>query len=337
MRQTSWNKDNRVFLHKVLPLDTPFSLVIGASSTCNFKCKYCIHALSNDRLKDINFILKIMSNELFTKIIHDVNTFPNKIKSLQFSKDGEPLMNKKLPEMIHDAKRSDKFERVELITNGTLLTPEINLKLIDAGLDTMRISLQGISAEGYHKITGIHIDFENFLETITHFYRNKKNCKLHLKMIDIGIDGDKDIDTFHDIFDDMCDEISIQYTIPYFNDYINYDTIQKDSTINLFGNKNETVHVCPRPFMSISVSTDGSVMPCCRENIQDLVLGDAKHESIFDLWNSEKMRMLRILHLKKKRHEHVICKNCCIPDKITYDSDNLDKHSNNLSKYYEHR
>ncbi len=336
-KQTAWNTYDRVMLHKVLPLTTPFALVVGVSSVCNFKCDYCIHSLSSKKLREINFSLDIMNYQTFTKLIDDTYKFPNKIKTLQFLKDGEQLLNKRLSDMILYAKKSNKFEKIELITNGSLLTPELNLKLINSGLDTIRISLQGLNREKYYEIAKVNIDFDKFISNIKHFYENRKinnrNCKLHLKMIDKGINNEKDMK----IFNDICDEFSIQYTIPYFTNVrysVDYSDIEKESNKNLFGDKYEILNVCSRPFMSIYVSADGDVMPCCREDNENLILGNIKNESIFDVWNGEILKNFRILHLKNKRFEHVICKDCCLPDKITLPEDTLDNHTEKLLKYY---
>lgn len=332
LKQTIWSKYNRVMLYNVLPLNTPFTLAIGASSACNFRCDYCIHSLSNRKLKEINFNLEIMKYDLFTKLIDDCK-FHEKIKTLQFLKDGEQLINKRLSDMILYAKRSNKFEKVELLTNGSLLTHELNVKLIDSGLDTIRISLQGLNAKKYNEISNVHINFEKFIENIKHFYENRKingkNCKVHLKMINNGIINEKDME----IFNDICDEFSVQHIIPYFTD-VNYSDIEKKSDKNIYGETFEKSIVCSRPFMSIYVSADGHVMPCCREDNENLILGNIKNESIFDIWNGKNLRDFRILQLKNKRFEHIICKDCCLPDKITLHEDNLDNYTEELLKYY---
>ena len=329
-QRVDWGKNNRIILHEVLPLDTPFSIIIGVSSICNFKCNYCIHSLSNKELRKINFNLNIMNYNLYTKIIDDTNKFPNKIKSLQFLKDGEQLINRRLPEMIKYAKQSNKFEKIELITNGVLLTEDLNLQLINARLDTIRISLQGLNKKKYHEISKVDIDFDKFISIIKHFYDNSKinnkNCKVHLKMINIGIDNEKDME----IFNDICDEYSIQYVIPYFTN-VNYNNKYDN---DLYGNKSKTVNICSRPFMSLYISSDGNIMPCCREDNKNLIIGNIKNESLYNIWNGKLLKNFRILQLKNKRFEHVICKDCCLPDTITTNEDNLDNHSKKLLTKY---
>lgn len=317
MKNKRWGSENRVKLHEVLPLDTPFSIMVGVSNTCNFRCVYCINKVYKP-----NGPARLMSYEMFKRIVDGTVKFHDNIKTIQFLKDGEPMLNRRLPEMIRYAKDSGKFERVELITNGSLLLPSTNLKLIDAGLDTIRISLQGTSGEKYHEISGIHIDFKQFIENIRHFYLNRKGCKMHLKMINLGTKDDYKL--FYSIFLNICDELSIQHMLKYTG----------DKTENIYGDKFKGCYICSRPFISMSVSSDGSVMPCCRETREDLVLGNIQNETMFDLWNSDKIKDIRISHLKKQKDKYITCKECCLPDNITYDADNLDEHADKLLRRY---
>ena len=47
-RKNIVNRD-RVDLHAVLPLETPFSLFIDVCNACNFKCKFCAIQTENIR------------------------------------------------------------------------------------------------------------------------------------------------------------------------------------------------------------------------------------------------------------------------------------------------
>jgi MoaA/NifB/PqqE/SkfB family radical SAM enzyme len=60
---------------------------------------------------------------------------------------GEPLFHPDIVEMVAQAKKVGC--RVELITNGTLLTPQCSRALIDAGLDLVWVSLDGARPDSY--------------------------------------------------------------------------------------------------------------------------------------------------------------------------------------------
>lgn len=330
----TWGKEGRIMLHSVLPLETPFTVVIDPSSACNLKCKYCLHSLSNEKLESIEFASKIMEYDSFTKIIDDLKKFPNKVKCLQLGKLGEPLVNKSLHKMIRYAKESNKFDRIEIITNGTLLTSDLSKKLIDAGIDVIRISMQGISQERYYELTGVKVDFDYFKDEIQYLYKNKKQCLIHLKMIDAGINNIDDQNKFYEMFENICDELSIQYTAPIFSKYLKYDNLIKHNSVNMFGEKLSKVSICPRPFMSISISSDGKITPCCREEVKEITFGNINDDCIFGVWNGDKLRKFRLDQLSNNRYKYEICNNCTLPDTTTYYEDNLDKYSTDLINYY---
>ena len=85
------------------------------------------------------------------------------IKLLIFDDYGEPTLHKKLPDMIKYAKDKNVAETIRLVTNGTLLNPTLNPKLIDAGLDQIKISLEAVDEDNYKKISGHSIDMEILL------------------------------------------------------------------------------------------------------------------------------------------------------------------------------
>jgi len=72
-----------------------------------------------------------------------------------FSGVGEPLLNQQLPEMIAFAKRHLPPEsNIAMQTNALLLTSENALALVDAGLDTVCISLDSLDATDGDRLHG---------------------------------------------------------------------------------------------------------------------------------------------------------------------------------------
>jgi cyclic pyranopterin phosphate synthase len=65
---------------------------------------------------------------------------------------GEPLMRKKLPELIAAIKAIDGIEEVVMTTNGTLLT-QYAQALYEAGLSRLNISLDTLKSERFEKLT----------------------------------------------------------------------------------------------------------------------------------------------------------------------------------------
>ena len=79
-----------------------------------------------------------MDIEVFKKFVSDLNLMVKKYKtkpsSIHLFKDGEPLLNKKLPEMIKLIVDNDLSDEIAITTNASALTEEIGEKIIKSGL-----------------------------------------------------------------------------------------------------------------------------------------------------------------------------------------------------------
>ena len=116
-------------------------LYFEPSSRCNLECTMCFrNSWIDERISD-------MRTEVFEKAL---DTAPKSVQTVFFGGMGEPLVHKDILYMVRRA--SSGGARVEMLTNGTLLTRQISSDLIDAGLDMLWISIDSIDADDYDKI-----------------------------------------------------------------------------------------------------------------------------------------------------------------------------------------
>ncbi len=127
------------------------ALPVGeGSNICNFKCRYCAQSLGREYLeREYTFPPENMPLEIMKLVVSQASEFPKRFKLVSMMGHGEPLCNTKLPEMVGMVKESGIAERVDIITNASLLTHEYSDRLLDAGLDVLRVSLQGIDSQAY--------------------------------------------------------------------------------------------------------------------------------------------------------------------------------------------
>lgn len=322
----------RSILAEVLPLDTPFVVHIDVSSVCNFRCKFCFHSLGNKRLKELGFVPAIMNMELFRLTVDRIREFPSKLRRLCLIRHGESLLNKDLPEMISYAKKSGVAEMINISTNGSLLCPKMNHTLIASELDEMLVSIEGLSNEKYKEISDVNIDFERMLDNIRHFYRNKKQCALYVKIINYAL-NESDEKLFHDIFDNICDKASVENIVPCFRG-VNYEVLKANYDINIMGDDFVEVDVCPQPFFQMHVFPNGNISVCNADYNEQLVFGNVRQDSLKDVWNSNELNKFRLMHLNSERKSHVYCNFCAGNVCYSSASDILDASADNLRKYY---
>ena len=125
-----------------------------------------------------------MSFDLFKKIIDDLKEFDQPVKKIKIGNNGEPMLHKEFARMVEYIKKSKVTEIIEVFTNGSMLNPKLNKEIIDAGLDIINVSLQGLTSERYKEVAGIKINMEDMIRNIAHLYEVRKTCKLYVKVID---------------------------------------------------------------------------------------------------------------------------------------------------------
>ncbi len=297
----------RTPLADVIPLSTPYLVQVFPAYACNFKCNYCIHSL---KVEERGFISdKVFMNlEIYKKSIDDLKSFPQKIKMLRFAATGEPLLHPDIVEMVAYAKDANIAESIDIVTNGSLLTPELSKSLVNAGLDWLRVSIQGVSTKKYWDVSGVKLSFEKFVKNVSFFYDNKEQTQVYIKTIDIDM-SENEKSEFYTIFEPICDKIAIENLTPATShiDYTKLSERNLDKSQN--GNSVTTAEVCPQPFYMLQINSDGNVVPCCAMETA-VVLGNVANESLQNIWYSESLRAFRIMQLKKKKAQNQTCASC---------------------------
>jgi MoaA/NifB/PqqE/SkfB family radical SAM enzyme len=324
---------NRTPLESVIPLSVPFIINVDPSEACNFQCKFCP---TGDRqlmrnTEGRNF--GVMDFELFKKIVDDICEFDQPIKVLRLYKDGEPLLNKNFVEMIRYAKQKKCCARVDTTTNASLLSPEKSLAIIDAGLDRINISIEGINSQQYLNFSQFSLDFERFVGNIRFFYQHRKNCEMIIK-INGDILGPGDKEKFYEIFGDIADGIYIESIMSCWPEF-ELNGVQVNREVGIYQQEIKEVVVCPYVFYSFSINADGVASACYLDWARKLVIGDVRTQSVKQIWNGEKLRELQRIFLRKERKAHAVCANC---GQMTHGNpDNIDVYSNLLLKKILHK
>jgi radical SAM protein with 4Fe4S-binding SPASM domain len=80
----------------------------------------------------------------------------------------------------------------------------------------------------------------------------------------------------------------------------------------------------------MQVLAGGEVIPCCADWKGVNVLGDINNTSILEIWNGDRLRRLRIEHLKGNKGKTNPCKDCTMNDYCDYD--NIDQYADECIK-----
>lgn len=323
----------RVKLGEVLPLDTPYRITISPAQICNLKCFFCTHSLDRSEVIKTGFKYKNMEYDLFVKLADQLNQFPNKLKLVVFSGMGEPLLNKNLPQMIKYLKDNDIADRVEMYSNATLLNEDIVKELVSAGLDSFKISIEGLDSEKYKKNCGYELDYDKFINNIKYFYNNRGNCKIYIKVIDALLEENEE-EKFYEMFGDICDEIFIEHLSdcqPLTNDC--EGKVEYGKT--MYNEPAKNSKVCPMLFYSIYADVECNIYPCVTLGLPvEFSIDNINNTTVKEIWNGDKIKELRLLHLMGRKDEIPVCKDCGNMTCMYHEEDDIDLFAQELIEKY---
>ncbi|MCT7605865.1 radical SAM/SPASM domain-containing protein [Aliarcobacter butzleri] len=288
--RTDWSK----FPNERMVNEYPLLVDLELASVCNLKCPMC-YTITDEFKEKVN--AKLMDFNLFKKIIDEIG---GKVPALRLSLRGESTLHPKFIECIKYAK--DKgIKEISTLTNGSKLKLEFFQKMVDAGIDWITISVDGLDDE-YEKIRK-PLKFKDTLEKITQMNKYKSENNLHkpvIKIQSLWPAIKKNPTKFYNTFEPITDLIA-------FNPLIDY--LQKDSDIVYIDNFS-----CPQLYQRLVIGADGSVMMCSNDEENDHIIGNANSQTVHEIWHGEPLNKVRELHKQKDGYKNLdVCKRCYLP------------------------
>ncbi len=303
-----WEEEYKEYRHlwedlpkKRVVRDYPLLVDLETVSRCNLRCPMCPTVTKEFWDKRITPFKRGQINlSLAKKIIDEV---AGKIYSLRLSWIGEPTLHSKLIEIAKYAKKK-KIKEVSFLTNGYKLKMYYFKKLVDAGVDLITVSIDGMD-EAYNKI-GYPLKFNETLKKLQDIANFKKKNNLDKPLIKIqGVwpAVKENPEKFYNIFKPITDLIA-------FNALIDY--LHKDKDIVY-----EDDFACPQHYQRIVIGSNGKAAMCSSDDFMDVYIGDAKKNTIYDIWHGKHFNQVRDLHEQKDGFKKLKpCKNCYYPRKM---------------------
>ncbi len=269
----------------------PESLNIELNNTCNHQCLFCgFHGKYAHKIEPC-----IMNKDLAMSILEKASSLGLGKKELGLYASGEVLLYKELPEIIRYAKKLG-FGYIFITTNGSLGGNLLMKEIIDAGIDSIRFSVNAGTRKTYKYIHG-RDDFEDVVSNIRFL---KEYVSTLDKDINISLSSVITKKTMgetamiKEMFEPWVDEILF---IPVMG--LEYMSEELDEELSLpayaYGvEKRDPDFVCPLPFNTLYVDASGKVRLCCQAWDANLELGDMKDDVIFeDIWYCEAFEKIR--------------------------------------------
>lgn len=289
----------------------PEEVSIESTNVCNFKCAFCPQSdPSHHDITPKTYLTPSRAEEIMKQLRKGgIST-----KTLHWTLDGEPFMNKEFHELCEVAIRHE-FSHMYFATNGMLLT-EKTLQKLPRKEDTFYTFTIDYCAdrEYFENIRGTKGSWEKIYNNIYASLDNEDQKNMLFVLSDISAFEERDADMVADKFRQLKkifgDNKRIRYHKKTFHNAAGIIPIsQKHSD-------NKRYYLCPYPWTTLCVASNGDIVACCRDLRHQTTLGNVFEQSLQDIWHGKGYQLLRKNLIEKTPWQSAACKGCDLP----YDS-----------------
>jgi len=284
----------------------PEVFAIESTNYCNLRCVMCPRGEPDIMERSLGS----MTDDLFAKILDDIDFYK---EPCWFHWFGEPLMNPRLFHQIEMAK-SKGVPDLGISTNATLLDEKKSQAILDSGLDTILIAVDGASKEVYEKVRlSSTFTFERVCENVRGFLDLRKQLGRSKPKVTLSIIVMEETKSQLELFKQTwlaagADEIMFKPFVTWGNQDPQFVQLASiDSRAEHQQRLRE--HPCFMLWESVVIAWDGRVVPCCYDFDASVTLGDLKKQSLREIWNGEAYVAMRTKELNGC-NDTSLCRNC---------------------------
>ena len=281
---------------------------------CNFRCRHCLTGQKPNRRQQMPY-------HKFQQILSQFVEADQIPRVMVFYHGGEPLLNQDLESFIAAAKEAG-VQKTVITTNGSLLDEDRAKALLDVGLDEMKVSFDGNSAEENNWVRR-NADFFHDAGNIKHLLQIKKERGLDyptVRISNVSICSEQDVDRVYESGMEPVDTLP-EYIQDFFAEYldlVDYQTVtamvwpgyQVEKPFSAKSFPSLKPRYCSIIFETVSILANGDIVPCCYDIGGQFVVGNVFENSIFDIWeNQEYIEFRKDFRKGKYNNLCLSCKN----------------------------
>lgn len=285
----------------------PAVVQVQTINRCNASCRMCPYPTT--------WALEareVMDDALYSKIASECAAAPELHDFVPMAQN-EPLLDLKLPQRIAEFKQqAQPHQMVELVTNGSALTPARFQALSDAGLDLLTISVNANSEATYQKVMG-GLKWSRLVELLEGLRQmGSAQVNVYLRYV-------KQAENAHEVaafvhrwrrhFNLMLYDVNNRAGAV--SNYDQLATVKGEVTRRLrrwLGPR--LFKVCPHVFSIMAIMQNGDVLLCGNDWNEREVVGNVRTQSLRAIYNSPRMQEVRELMRQGRYDEIAPCRTC---------------------------
>lgn len=275
-------------------LDYPKVIEVQFHNKCNSNCLICPY-------KDMNYSYKNMSDELFEKLLNEIDE--TKLKRIIPYLNNEPFLDINFMNKIKRIRSKFKKIEIEISSNVSMIKEEDIIEMSKLNITELRLSVFGYEKETYNRMMPC-LNYEKTFKKLKMIGTRMKhsNTIILIVMIDNGEINEQEFINM----ENMCNELGFKFERWGFLDRSD-NVVYKSNNIY-----NEGVSYCEqnRPLERMHILSDGRVIFCCQDWSHSLVVGNINNNTIGEVWNSEIYNNARNSLYDKEKDSPMICKKC---------------------------
>lgn len=260
------------------------------TNDCDIDCSFCYRAIMT---RSVGY----MDPDLIRRIAGQVAAWPYRV--IRLVGVGEPALHPEIATIL--AMFRDRRIPVEITTNGKLFDRIAPAELLDLGVHTVAVSVDGYDARSYNRVRRGG-DYDRLFGQVSRFHAARQASgrrRPWLVIRNVIFPGAE----FH--HRDRIDAFKAAWAPV--SDRIRFNTLEKFS-----GEQYDTGRVCDDIFYNMHIRWDGRVPLCGYGHLYapQEWMGDASGEDLADIWRAARWNEVRGGHLRGDLATSDFCRKC---------------------------
>jgi molybdenum cofactor biosynthesis enzyme MoaA len=290
----------------------PTRMHVEITNSCNLKCVMCYSPLMKRRKR-------FMKVDAFRRLAFQAAE--HGIKEFGLYTTGEAFLHPRAVEFVRIAKREARLPYVYITSNGTLLDRKKADGIIEHGLDSLNLSIDGASKATYERIR-VGGDFEELIENITYVRQQRDRAGVKMRICITCVvqkTNEEELGEFHGVFGAIADEIVFQPLSNMAGQMVDqFTSLLAPSMRDIYRRAARTSreNPCSLLWKQLNVSAEGFLTACCIDYELALKYADLTKVPLPEAWHNTQMQQMRRNMLAQQYQDMPMCGGC---DQYRYD------------------
>lgn len=296
---------------------TPVVYNIETTNACNMRCKMCPRTTMMTRKTDTlnladftNIVEQLLPwtgkewNTWKSFVIDNYGILENEMsenhfflyiipKVIQLHGYGDPLLDKNMPEIIRVLSQKGFYSYFSC--NPANINIDKTIQMFENGLDYIKYSIESVDDEKHKKIRGGASDFTKSYQKILKLLDLKKQrdykTTIIITMLDLNHEWQEEEYT------------KLKKAFEGLDVYI-YMKSEDQQWYRQDFHGTKSIHwseLCKHPWMSMTIKSNAEAAMCMEDFNNEIILGNVRENSLFDIWNGEKYKEFRMNHFNNQK------------------------------------